>query len=71
MAKWIYTGKVYNISEFGILDLQLACSPVGRISQARLGQGGDCEGPWLDIVRHPDDESGNLWAEVQQKELGG
>ena len=66
MPSWVYTGKVYKLSEFGILDFALSCSPVGRVSSAFIGE----DGPWIDVVPHPDDESEELWAEVQRKEVG-
>ena len=65
MTDWIYTGKVYNLSEFGYLNLNLFGGP----SEAFLEEWGDEPPSKFDIqvVPHPDDKSGELWAEVQQK----
>ena len=67
MPKWIYTGKVYKLSEFEWLAFQITCSPLlAHTSDARVRDGG----PLIEVVPHPDDESGELWAEVQQQEVG-
>lgn len=65
MPKWVYTGKVYRLSEFSWLDMVI-CTDYRRAapSMACIGEGG----PVIDVTPHPDDETGELWAEVQQTE---
>jgi hypothetical protein len=64
MPKWFYTGKVYRISEFGILDMDMCTDYRHTVpSRAHIGE----DGPWIDVTPHPDNDTGELWAEVQQK----
>ena len=68
MTKWVFTGRVYNISEFGILDMDI-CTDPRRTVPSRAHVGHEDGGPWIDVVPHPDDDKmGELWAEVQRKE---
>lgn len=64
MQKQVFTGRVFRLSEFNWLDLNIW----GGTSMAQVGVDGHNPGPIISVAPHPDDETGELWAEVQCKE---
>lgn len=66
MDKWFYTGRVYRLSEFSWLDMAICTDyRCAAPSMACIGEGG----PVIDVTPYPDDETGELWAEVEQEEV--
>lgn len=65
MQKRVFTGRVFRLSEFRYLNLNLFGGP----SEAFLEEWSDNPPSRFDIevAPYPDDESGELWAEVQCK----
>lgn len=57
-AGYVYSGRVFQIEEFDILDIDIGSRPTPGMARLR-------DGTWIMVVRHP--EKPDRWAELTEQ----